>query len=171
MGEWGIDNYQPHWSNSATELSDRLRQISPADMEIRSIWSLWDEEEDEWFNDAPIVVCTQTQQLEFCAIRLDEFSFSLNSIDLTRPVYWCGDTDPDTIPFRWVEQRNPEFANLVGKIISEIEIIESGIDPGSQTALSIGTGELSGIALKFEDDYLAILNGLDCNTLARKSLN
>ncbi len=170
MGKWGIHNYQPQWSNSVAELSSSIQQISTTDMQIRSIWSLWDEEDDEWFNDAPIVICTQEQQLEFCATKLDKFSFSLNSIDLNLPVYWCGVEDPDVVPLQWVSQRNPEFDNLVGKIITEIEIIESGLDRDTQSFLVMGTGILSGIALKFENDRLEIINGLDCNTLVRKSL-
>jgi hypothetical protein len=54
--------------------------------------------------------------------------------------------DPDVVPLQWVSQRNPEFDNLVGKIITEIEIIASGIDRNTQSLLAMGTGILSGIA-------------------------
>jgi hypothetical protein len=171
MGEWGIRNYQPQWTNSATDLVQSMQQISTANMQIRSIWSLWDEEEDEWFNDAPIVICTQEQQLEFCATQLDLFSCSIDTIDLTLPVYWCDEEDPDVLPFKWVQQRNVEFADLVGKKIVEIVIIESGIDRDLQSVLTLGGGILSGIALKFDRDRLEITNGLDCNSLTRIPLD
>ena len=171
MGEWGINNYRPHWTNSTEDLVRSMQQISPASMQIRSIWSLWDEEEDEWFKDAPIVICTQEQQLEFCAMQLDLFSCSIDTIDLTLPVYWCGDADPDGLPLKWVSQRNVEFDNLVGQNIVEIVIIESGIDVDFQSALTLGGGILSGIALKFDRDRLEITNGLDCNLLSRISLD
>jgi hypothetical protein len=171
MGEWGIHNYRPQWTDSAADLVRSMQQISTANMQIRSIWSLWDEEEDEWFNDAPIVICTDEQQIEFCATELDKFSCSIETIDLTRSVHWCGDEDPDVLPLKWVQQRNVEFADLVGKKIAEIVIIESGIDRELQSSLAMGGGILAGIALKFDRDRLEITNGLDCNLLTRISLN
>ena len=157
MGVWGINNYQPRWCNTSDELSKLLIQTSLIGLQISSSWSLWAGEEDEWFNDAPVVICTETAQFEFCANKSEEFSFSLDSIDLGVPVYWCADSDTDLQPFYWVRSRNIEFNGLVGKSIAGVEIIESEhIQP-----------DLTGITLKFENDRLEILNGLDCNLLSR----
>ena len=158
MGVWGIDNYQPRWCHTSDELANLLVQTSLVGVQIRSIWSLWDREEDEWFSDAPVVIDTQAAQLEFCAQKSDEFSYSLDSIDLGVPVYWCCESaDTDVHPFYWVQARNIEFNALVGAVITGIEIVEYGSTES----------ELAGIALKFEDDRLEILNDLDCNLLAR----
>jgi hypothetical protein len=169
MGVWGIDNYQPRWCSTSDELSDLLIQASPIGLQIRSVWSLWDGEEDEWFSDAPIVICTQAAQLEFCAHKLDEFSYSLNSIDLGVLVYWCCDSsDTDVQPLYWRKQRNIEFDGLVETAIAGVEIVEYGsIEPDVQVFLGVDTWALTGIALKFDDNRLEILNGLDCNLLSR----
>ena len=134
---------------------------------VESLWSLWDEEYDEWFNDAPIVICTKDQQLEFCANKLNEFSFSLNTIDLSTPVFWCGEAEPDMQPLRWVEQRNPEYEGLIGKPITAVETVESYLEEQVEAFTGLPTFILSGIALHFQDECLEILNGLDCNTLRR----
>ncbi|ELS32500.1 MULTISPECIES: hypothetical protein [Pseudanabaena] len=167
MYEWGIRSYQPKWSDSATELLGLISRIPLIGSQVQALWSLWDEENDEWFNDAPVVICTQENQLEFCANKLNEFSISLDSINLSVPVYWCEDEDPDTKSFRWVQQRNPEFRDLVGKLITGIEIVESRVERDIQIFLGLELWILSGIALQFQDERLEILNGLDCNILSR----
>lgn len=167
MYEWGIKSYQPQWSDSATELLELITQTPLIGFQVQALWSLWDEENDEWFNDAPIVICTQERQLEFCANKLNEFSFSLDSIDLSVPVYWCGDEDPDTKSFRWVQQKNPEFSDLARKLITGIEIVESCVEKDMQTFLGLELWILSGVALQFQNERLEILNGLDCNILSR----
>jgi hypothetical protein len=164
---WGIKNYQPQWSNSAEDLLGLVTQVPLIGCQIQALWSLWDED-DEWFRDAPIVICTQEHQLEFCANKLDEFSFSVDSIDLNIPVYWCGDEDPDEQPFRWMQQKNPEFSGLIGKSITGIEIAESRIEKDLQAFLGLEPLILSGIVLQFQDKRLEILNGLDCNLLSRQ---
>ena len=167
MCEWGIKNYQPQWSDSATELLELIAQIPLIEYQVQALWSLWDEKNDEWFNDAPVVICTQEKQLEFCANKLDKFSFSLDSIDLSVPVCWGGYEDSDMNSLRWVQQKNPEFRDLVGKLITGIEIVESCQEKDLQTFLSLESWILSGIALQFQDKRLEILNGLDCNFLSR----
>jgi hypothetical protein len=164
---WGIKNYQPQWSDSCTGLLELVVQIPLIGCQVQALWSLWDEETDEWFSDAPLVICTEENQLEFCANELDKFSFSLDSIDLSVPVYWCEDEDPDTKSFRWIQQKNPEFRDLVGKFITGIEIVESFIEKDVQIFLGLDVLILSGIALQFQDERLEILNGLDCNLLSR----
>lgn len=167
MGEWGICNYQPYWNTSAVELLNLLEKMTWAKLKVQSIWSLWDCESNEWFNDAPVVICTPENQLEFCATKLNKFSISLNLISLSVPVYWCGDEDPDAKPLYWKPQQNPEFSDLVGKSIVGIEIVEFCFDKEAQTFLGLEKWVLSGIALQLEDERLEILNGLDCNTLSR----
>lgn len=167
MREWGIHNYQPHWNTSATELLSLLLKVPLAGLQVQAISSLWDSERDRWLNDAPVVISTQKHQLEFCATRLCDFSFSLNSIDLSVPVYWCEYEDYETKPLHWVRQRNTEFKDLVGKFITGIEIVESHVGRDMQDFLDLEEWILSGIALQFKDERLEILNGLDCNTLCR----
>ena len=128
-------------------------------------------EDDQWFCDAPLVICTPNHQLEFCATQLSKFSFSVNSVDLDAPVNWCGDEGiDDALPLRWVKNKNPEFKNLAKKEIIDIEIIESCVEENIQAFVGLELLILSGIALHFQDDCLAILNGLDCNCLFRKPL-
>lgn len=165
MCEWGISNYQPQWTNSTSELAELIAMTSLVGLQVKSLWSLWDEESDEWFSDAPVVICTQEKQLEFCATKLNEFSLSLDSIDLDLPVYWCGYKATDEQPLRWVQQRNLELRNLSGKTITDVEIVESYMTQDTQAFLGLGSWILSGIAFQFQKEYLEIVNGLDQNLL------
>ncbi|MEL6138989.1 MAG: hypothetical protein AAFR42_16475, partial [Cyanobacteria bacterium J06628_6] len=108
---------------------------------------MWDVDDDEWFNDAPIVLCTETQQLEFCANRLSDFSLSTDSIDLSLPVYWCGEEESDFRPLRWVQQRNNEFHGFVQQSIAGVEVIEARVQSEMQKFLGLKSWILSGIAL------------------------
>ena len=126
-------------------------------------------EDDEWFKDAPVILCADKKQFEFCANRLANFSFSTDSIDLSQPVYWCGEKeDLDLQPLRWVRQKNTEFDGLVGKTITGVEVIEARVSDTLQTYVGLEPWILSGIVLRFQSERLEIFNGLDCNCLSRE---
>ena len=114
MKEWGIKHFQPAWTDSAAELSALLKLASLEQQKIESIWLLRDEE-NEWFEDAPIVICTETTQLEFCANQLDYFSFSTNSIDLSAAVYWCTTEYSGEKPMYWTQGCDAKIQALLGK--------------------------------------------------------
>ncbi len=166
MDNWGIKNYQPHWKDSAIALLELIGKAPLIGYPVEELWSLWDEESNEWFSDAPVIICIQGKQFEFCANKLNEFSFSVDSIDIRVPVYWCSDEDSDIEPFHWVHERNREFKDLIGEKISGIEIVES-FEPDISSFMGLECWMLAGIALLFEDQRLEILNGLDCNLLSR----
>jgi hypothetical protein len=166
MENWGIKNYQPQWKDSATGLLELIEKAPLIGYPVEELWSLWDKENDEWFSDAPVIIGIQGRRFEFCATKLNTFSFSVDSIDVRVPVYWCSHEDSDIEPFHWVRRRNPEFADLVGEEISGIEIIES-CDLDVSSFMGLEPEMLIGVALLFEDKRLEILNGLDCNFLSR----
>ncbi|MBD2089940.1 hypothetical protein H6F67_08745 [Microcoleus sp. FACHB-1515] len=165
MGEWGIENYQPRWTNSASKLADLLAATPIVGLQAKSVWVLWDSKQNQWFNDAPVVVCTSSNQLEFCAKTLNSFSFSVNSIDLTSPVYWCGSEELGFAPLQWIQEAYFQTQRLKGKQIAAIRIVEECLDKNIQIGLGYEQWAIAGVELRFESDRLQILNGLDCNQL------
>lgn len=168
MNEWGIKNYQPYWTNSSIELASRLLKASLEDLKIQSIWMLWDNEEQQWFEDAPVVINTATKQLEFCANKLEYFSFSFNSIDLSAPVYWClseDEVDETEQPMYWMEVNNSKTNSLLNNKITEVFVIEYRMDRSLQKWLNKNEWSLHGVGFYLENCWLRILNGLNCNRL------
>jgi hypothetical protein len=85
MENWGIKNYQPQWKDSATALLELIEKAPLIGYPVEELWSLWDEENDEWFSDGPVIIAIQGRNFEFCANKLNEFSFSVDSIDVSVP--------------------------------------------------------------------------------------
>ena len=169
MDEWGIKYYQPRWTNSSDELTSLLLEASLKKEQVKSIWTAQDSEDGEWFKDAPVVICTQTKQLELCASHLDRFSFSINSIDLYSSIYWCGTKEDGELPLSWILADCPEIQDLIGKKIAEVGIIEYQMSDENQDFLSVDEWLLHGVAFYLQDRWFRVLNGLDCNRLDFKA--
>ena len=165
---WGIKNYQPCWTNSSIELVSLLCKASLKNQTIQSIWMLWDSEAQQFFEDAPVVICTETEQLEFCANKLEYFSFSINSIDLSALVYWClteEEIDETEQAMYWIKADHPQINNILRKKITNIAIVEYQINQDIQQWLYKNEWLLYGVGFNIENSWFRILNGLDCNRL------
>ena len=110
---------------------------------------MWDGETDEWFNDAPVIVDVGGRRLEVCATKLDEMSVSVNTIDISRPVFWCGDEDDGEPTMRWTDRIHSCLAGMASKRIESFCIMEYQIHPGLQDMLGLGW-VVAGIGLELE---------------------
>ena len=168
MPFWGIHDYRPQWSKQAGELREHLRAIR-ADFTgrpIHAVWTLWDVENDEWFNDAPVIVDVGGSRLEICATKLDEMSVSVNTIDIAKPVFWCSDEDDGEPAMRWTDRIHSCLTGVASQRIESFCIMEYRIDSGLQDMLGLNW-VVAGIGLELEDGYFEVSNGLDCNAMTR----
>lgn len=165
---WGIPDYQPRWSKTAGDLHDALCAVR-ADFvgrPIRAVWTLWDDEDDQWFEDAPVVVDAGSHRLEICATKLDEMSVSVNTIDLSLPVYWCGEEGDGEPAMHWTDRMHSCLAGVASQRIEGFCVMEYRIDSGLQDMLGLNW-VAAGVGLVLEDGYFEVGNGLDCNVMTR----
>ena len=156
---WGIKGWKPSWYESVNELISALRKENICGSIIESTWTLWDGE--EWFEDAPVIVVAGNKQLEFCANKIDIFSFSINSIDIKTSVNWC--EEPSGLgSLIWKKDAHALLANLVGKRLIEIGVIEYCLDKNVQEIFN-QQWVLSGVYMSCGSAYIEIFNALDCN--------
>ena len=165
MSTWGIPGFQPRWLTKVEDLRDALRAIQ-ADFvgrPIRAVWTLWD---DEWWNDAPVIIDAGSSRLEVCAHKLDEMSVSVNTIDISKPVFWCGEEEGGDPALRWTDRIHSCLAGIASQRIEGFCIMEYRLFPDLQQMLNLNW-VVAGIGLEFENDYFEVSNGLDCNALSR----
>ncbi|WP_026908318.1 hypothetical protein [Paucisalibacillus globulus] len=122
---------------------------------IVDIWIAWDKDNNEWFNDCPVLIGFYDCQLELCAYKSDEYKISFNQIPVSQSIDWYG-TD---FKLEWVKNKLPSLTSLNNQLVKHIEIIEvySG---GVGTSLS-----LYGVGFQLVEGYFAVCNGLDENII------
>ncbi len=112
-------------------------------------WLMWDFQNDEWVNDAPIVVCIGGHQLELCFGDRQELYVSIDEINRTKPLAWFDDSNR---PFQWVSNPEREFQALSFRRLSRVGIGESGWSSGG-----IASFQPSSIELDFSGTHLALV--------------
>ncbi|MGG0179151.1 hypothetical protein [Gottfriedia acidiceleris] len=147
----GIKNYNPKFYTELTHIiidyKKKLDKIKGK--KIEGIWIAWNQEDDEWFNDLPVVIKFEDCQLELCANKTDEFAVSFDEINMSDEIEYFG-TD---IVLKWENNKLSEFKKCINKRIDSIEIIE-------------WRNCLFGIGLSLEEGYLTVFNGLDENKIS-----
>lgn len=169
----GITTYEPNFFNDANLFlktqKDKFEKL--IGKPITRFWVMWDEKENEWYPDGPVILEVDGNNYEFCAYQLDDFNFTLNKIDLTEKLDWYG--MGDELPLSWKENGKQELQESLNQPISAINILTY-----NYKSKNVETGEpheerfiMHGIEfeLKKENDnttYFSIFNGLDQNALS-----
>ena len=113
-----------------------------------------------------IAECGAGRHLEICLTKLDEISVSVNTIEISRPVFWCGEEEDGAAAMLWTDRIHSCLAGVASQRIEALSIMEYRIDSGLQEMLGL-SWVVAGIGLELEDDYFEVSNGLDCNAMAR----
>ena len=82
---------------------------------------MWDEKENEWFPDGPVILEIDNSQYEFTANKLDEFSLTINSINLDEKLDWYG--MGQEIPLSWKENGKEELLESLDQPIEAVRIL------------------------------------------------
>ena len=159
----GIKNYKPFFLDTTHELVNQNitllnSLIGKNILEVYTVWSL--EYNKEW-TDSPIVLKLNDIQLELCAFKFDEFSLTVNTIDLSSDVNWHGDNK-----FKWKTYKEYDDFRINDIAIIELknEISNFSENPGF---INNWWG-LGGIQFIGESHQLSIYNGFDCNIISHE---
>lgn len=172
---FGITTYEPNFFDDANLFfktqKDKLGKL--IGKSISRFWIMWDEKENEWYPDGPVILEIDGNNYEFCAYQLDDFSFTLNTIDLAEKLDWYG--MGDELPLNWKENGKKDLEVSLNRPISAVNILTYNFK-----SKNVETGEphetgfmMHGIEFELENQngaatYFSIFNALDQNGLSSK---
>lgn len=146
-----IKNYNPKFYTQPTHIikDHKARLDELKGKKIEGIWIVWNQDDDEWFNNLPVIIKFEDCQLELCANKTDEFAVTFDEINMSNEIDYFGNGNV----LKWEKNKLNSFSKCINKRIVSIEIIEW---------LSC----LTGIGFNLDDGYLAFVNGLDENKIS-----
>jgi len=172
----GIKGYKPNFSTNAYEFIDKHRTDlqNLIGRKMNCYYLQWETKENTWNEDGPIILEIDKVQYEFTAFKLDEFSLTINEINLSKRLDWYG--AENEMPLIWKKNPFEEINICLDKKIEEIYILEhsmtSGIEGDNEKKkffkqLTNSEFFIVGIELKLEgiENCLQLSNGLDCNAI------
>lgn len=155
----GIKNYNPKmYTNPSAIIEDHGTKLEALiGKYIQEIWVVWEQAENEWFNDCPVIIGFEDCQLELCAYKTDEFAVTFNQILVSENPSWY----ESDLKLQWEKNKLAEWDFIAGKKVMEIEIIE-------RSETNDAGFYLAGIGFHLSDGYFAVCNGLDENVMIKK---
>ena len=119
----GIPSYEPYFFDDV-ELFRRTFQETLQNLIGKSItrfWVMWDKKENEWYPDGPVILEIDDNRYEFTAYQLDEFSLTINTINLDEKLDWYGMAEE--LPLSWKVNGNDELLKNLDQPIKEVRIL------------------------------------------------
>lgn len=119
----GIPSYEPYFFDDV-ELFRRTFQETLQNLIRKSItrfWVMWDKKENEWYPDGPVILEIDDNRYEFTAYQLDEFSLTINTINLDEKLDWYGMAEE--LPLSWKVNGNDELLKNLDQPIKEVRIL------------------------------------------------
>jgi len=151
----GIKTYNPCFYQTVESflINHRAILLTLIGCQIKQFWVMWDEVENEWFADGPVVLEISNKRFEFCCTKLSDFSLTLNSFGLNEPIDWC------ELTLVWKMNGLKKMTRNLDKEILTINII-------SYHSMLTGIEFiLKKDSTKDSFNYFTITNGLDENAL------
>ncbi|MEH7074268.1 hypothetical protein [Neobacillus drentensis] len=147
---FGIKNYHPEFYSDLSHLIDehKTRLQGLKGKIIEEVWVAWEQNQDEWFNDLPVILRFDDCQLELCAFKTDQYAITFDQIDLSEVIDYYG-TD---FLLSWEKNKLKELNQCIKKRIVKVELIE-------------WIGQLMGMGFQLEEGYFSVCNGLDENEI------
>ena len=131
-----VSGWQPDWLSGVEQIgahAARLKEL--CGQRITHTWVVWDNREDEWFPDLPVVVRFEHgRQLEVCWQKFDDLSTTWNTINVQlAPAY-------SPFVLAWRPSGHPAVAVVVGDTLTGVV--------GTKTRLSAYEWQCDGIWLQ-----------------------
>jgi hypothetical protein len=182
----GIPNYEPNFCDNTESFIKVFGEnlLSTIGLTLDNYWLMWDTTENKWYNDGPVILKIADRQFEFTAYQLDEFSLTIDQIDLNEKLDWYG--LGDDLPLIWKDKANSDINKLVGRKIKDIKIVaynfistivEDKVNPENTGRMTETGFMLHGIEFEFKkngwldnNNFLQIFNALDANGVTTKEL-
>ncbi|WP_442053460.1 hypothetical protein [Paenibacillus sp. 2TAB19] len=166
----GIKNYQPDFCELTNQLIEKHRKkllILKGD-QIKKVFILWNNTEDEWCKVAPIVLTTKTTQIELCANKINEYSITYDTIVLSEEIEPSDMGDGEIWHYEWRLYTQGDYTN--SKII-DAEIIEllfktttiHDKDNPENNGNEYEDWLLHGVGFELDSGYICFYNEFDSN--------
>ena len=152
---FNIDNYKPLISTEASAILAFYQRIK-SDIEckpLRSVWTVWLDNENELSEYSPIVLAFENCSLEVCCLKDDELAVSTNTIDITRGFNLY---DLVEMPCHWRQNAVPDLQPAIGKRLLNVDLLEF-------RAEGITSWMLHGMIFVLDDFSFCIYNAFDSN--------
>ncbi|MCP9619253.1 hypothetical protein FOH10_14375 [Nocardia otitidiscaviarum] len=165
MSYYGIPGYRPRWLVGLADITSahgqRLSRL--VGRPLSKSWLVWDQSDDEWFADCPVVLDFDGEQVEITHQKFDELSITWNSIapHQQRPWSYPEDNDPEIDAFHlsWRSDAITALTALEGQPLLAVDLLE-----WTSQRIDFATGMIA-VSFTFTSDRLTISNGLDENRL------
>lgn len=172
----GIKGYKPNFSTTTSQFIDKHKEELQKLIgeQIGCYYLQWETRESQWNEDGPIILQIGLNQYEFTAFKLDEFSLTINEINLSEKLDWYG--ADDEMPLIWKKNPINELNTILNGKIEEVYLLEHsmtvGIDNNDEKTefikqLTNSEFFIVGIEFKLKGvkNHLQLSNGLDCNVI------
>lgn len=183
----GIQNYKPLYL-SDPDIFCKKFHIQLNELIGKSIdrfWIMWDDKLNEWNPDGPVIVEIGGNNLEFSAYNLDEFSLTVNAINLDDELDWY--EMGNELPLSWKENGKTELIQLLNRPIKEVNILAYNFT-SEESNCQVDYKEVDELyrngfvlhGLEFilckendsdKENYFSIYNALDENGLKNREVN
>ncbi|WP_046226971.1 hypothetical protein [Paenibacillus dauci] len=173
--KFGINNYEPNFYKSSSEIiqsfSSQLLRLK--EQHIINIYAMWDKINEEWNDDAPIILEFTAFNLEVCNYKLEELALSINLINIHQEIEKYDFEEFGKFEYEW-RKRPEEVLKFNRATIISMEIIEykfeSTLIASQSVTEEIGQTTsnwiLNGIGFITSKGYFSICNGLDTNRIS-----
>ena len=152
----GPGGYRPRWLRGLAavraEHGDRLAAL--VGRRLSRAWVVWDQEDDEWFCDYPVVLDFDGVHIEITHRKFDELSITWNTLGVGRAVRWA----VPGFDLAWRDDAPAELAALKGRTLHGVELL---VWAGGDVANGL-------VDLGFDfgaTGYLTVFNAMDENGL------
>jgi len=173
--KFGINNYEPEFYDSSAEIIENFSSqlLRLKEQKIINMYSKWDKINEEWNDNAPIILEFTSFNLEVCNYKLEELALSINSINIHQEIEKYDFEEFGRFEYEW-RKRPEEVLKFSQAKITGIEIIEHKFESSLIASQSI-TEEigqttsnwiLNGIGFVTSKGYFSISNGLDTNQIS-----
>jgi hypothetical protein len=179
----GIPKYEPRFYSKAKTFirihGDRLQGL--VGKTICDYWLMWETNDNEWFSWGPIILKIDNQQFEFVGFDLDDFSLTIDQIDLNQKL--DGREFGDEITLTWKSNCHAAIDQIIGLPIKKISlltykanttVLDDKTNPYYIRTVNERGYMLIGIQFDFKyktsTKYLQICNFLDQTVLYSKPL-
>lgn len=154
----GIKNYIPVFYDNEQRFIEANKETlnSICGETLNQIFWVWDEVNNEWFTDCPVILKLNSMQISICNFKFDEIALGCNDINMSEALDWYG-CDFD---LEWREYEFSGKERLLFHSIKDYKIIYDKMTIDNRN-LDI----LAGVGFYINNCCLAITNGLDCNKI------
>lgn len=172
----GIKGYQPNFSTNVNEFINKHKTdlCHLIRKRINSYYLQWEINENTWNKDGVIILVIDNIQYEFTAHNLDEFSLTINEINLSEKLDWYG--AKDEMPLEWRKNPIEEINLCLDKKIEEIYILEHSMisdlkrdHEKKKFFKQLTNSDFFMVGIEFKlagiENCLHLSNGLDCNVI------